>query len=50
MPVWGQELARRSIGDPDAEKATRVILDRLTDYVWQLQRPAPEARPADGKE
>jgi mono/diheme cytochrome c family protein len=43
MPVWGEELSNEKIGDPDAERAARVIIDRLSDYVWQLQRPQPEA-------
>lgn len=40
MPIWGEDLSRLEIGNPDAERATRVVLDRLADYVWQLQRPA----------
>lgn len=39
MPIWGEDFSRLEIGNPDAERATRVILDRLADYVWQLQRP-----------
>jgi mono/diheme cytochrome c family protein len=42
MPIWGEDLSRLEIGNPDAERATRVILDRLADYVWQLQRPAQD--------
>jgi mono/diheme cytochrome c family protein len=40
MPIWGEDLGRLEIGNPDAERATQVVLDRLADYVWQLQRPA----------
>jgi mono/diheme cytochrome c family protein len=39
MPIWGEDLSKLEIGNPDAERATRTILDRLADYVWQLQRP-----------
>jgi mono/diheme cytochrome c family protein len=41
MPVWGEDLGHLEIGNPDAERATRVVIDRLADYVWQLQKPAP---------
>jgi mono/diheme cytochrome c family protein len=41
MPVWGEDLGRLEIGNPDAERATRVVIDRLADYLEQLQRPAP---------
>ena len=40
MPVWGQELSRAELGDPDAERATRIVIGRLADYVWLLQRPS----------
>ncbi|HJY41682.1 MAG TPA: cytochrome c [Steroidobacteraceae bacterium] len=40
MPIWGEDFSRLELGNPDAERATRVVLDRLADYVWQLQRPA----------
>lgn len=39
MPVWGEDLNRLEIGNPDAERGTRVIIVRLADYVWLLQRP-----------
>ena len=38
MPVWGEDLSRLEIGNPDAERATRVIIGRLADYVWLLQK------------
>ena len=41
MPVWGEDLSRAHVGDPDAERATRIAIVRLADYVWQLQRPNP---------
>jgi mono/diheme cytochrome c family protein len=41
MPVWGEDLSRLEIGNPDAERATRVVIDRLADYLEQLQKPTP---------
>jgi mono/diheme cytochrome c family protein len=50
MPVWGEDFSRLGLGDPDAERSTRVIIDRLADYVWLLQKPAPEpTRPEPNK-
>ncbi len=40
MPVWGEDLSKAQLGDPDAERATRIEITRLADYVWQLQRPS----------
>lgn len=40
MPVWGEALSRTTIGDPNSERATRIVVGRLADYLWQLQRPA----------
>ena len=42
MPVWGEDLSRLEIGNPDAERATRVVIDRLADYLEQLQKPLPQ--------
>lgn len=42
MPVWGEDFSRAGLGDPDAERATRIIIERLADYVWLLQRPVPQ--------
>ena len=39
MPVWGEDLMRLEIGNPDAERSTEVIIGRLADYVAGLQRP-----------
>jgi mono/diheme cytochrome c family protein len=41
MPVWGEELSRLEIGNPDAESSTQAIVERLTDYLRTVQRPAP---------
>lgn len=41
MPVWGEDLSKAQLGDPDAERATRIAITRLADYVWQLQRAKP---------
>ena len=40
MPVWGEDLSRLEIGNPDAERAARIVIDRLADYLGQLQKPA----------
>ena len=50
MPVWGEELARTEIGNPDAERATQLMITRLLDYVQSLQRPtAQRDAPADAQ-
>lgn len=41
MPVWGEDLALGERGNPDAERSTRVVITRLADYLWQLQRVDP---------
>lgn len=41
MPVWGEDLSLLEIGNPDAERATRIVIDRLADYLGQLQKPTP---------
>lgn len=38
MPVWGEDLARLEIGNPDAERSAQIIIGRLADYVRSLQR------------
>ena len=40
MPVWGEDLGRPERGNPVAERNTRVVITRLADYLWQLQRPS----------
>lgn len=40
MPVWGEDFSRAELGDPNAEQATQVVIDRLADYVAQLQHAA----------
>lgn len=42
MPVWGEDLSRLQLGDPNAERATRIVIDRLADYVWLLQKRNPQ--------
>lgn len=39
MPVWGEDFSRLEIGNPEAESSTRIIILRLADYVWLLQKP-----------
>lgn len=38
MPVWGEDLARLEIGNPEAEQASQTLIARLADYVGSLQR------------
>jgi mono/diheme cytochrome c family protein len=38
MPVWGEDLTRLEIGNPDAERSAQIIIGRLADYVRSLQR------------
>jgi mono/diheme cytochrome c family protein len=41
MPVWGEDFSHLEIGNPEAERSTSVIIGRLADYVWLLQRAQP---------
>jgi len=45
MPIWGQDLSAADLGNPDAERGTRIVITRLADYLWQLQRPV--SKPVD---
>jgi mono/diheme cytochrome c family protein len=38
MPVWGEDLSRLEIGNPDAERSSQLIIQRLADYVSSLQK------------
>jgi mono/diheme cytochrome c family protein len=40
MPVWGEDFGRAGLGSPDAERATRILIDRIAAHVEQLQKPA----------
>jgi len=40
MPVWGEDLGRIEIGSPDAERAGRIVIEKLADYLGLLQKPA----------
>lgn len=40
MPIWGENLSRLEPGDPNAERAAQIVIERLTDYLEQLQRPS----------
>jgi mono/diheme cytochrome c family protein len=46
MPVWGEDFSRQELGNPDAERATRIVIDRLADYVWLLQKANVEQHEA----
>jgi mono/diheme cytochrome c family protein len=37
MPVWGEDLSRSELGNPDAERTARLVITRIADYLWQLQ-------------
>jgi hypothetical protein len=39
MPVWGEDFGRAELGSPDAERATRILIDRIADHLAQLQKP-----------
>jgi mono/diheme cytochrome c family protein len=41
MPIWGEDLSRVAIGEPNAQRAVDTVIVRITDYLWQLQRPNP---------
>lgn len=40
MPVWGEDFGRAELGTANAERATRILIDRITAHVEQLQKPA----------
>jgi mono/diheme cytochrome c family protein len=42
MPVWGEDLSRLEIGNPDAERASRVVIEKLADYLGLLQKPTSD--------
>jgi mono/diheme cytochrome c family protein len=42
MPVWGEDLARLEIGNPEAERASQLMITRLADYVTGLQHTNPK--------
>lgn len=41
MPIWGEDLSRVELGNPDADRAARIVIERLADYVAQLQHSSP---------
>jgi mono/diheme cytochrome c family protein len=42
MPIWGEDLSRVEIGEPNAQRAVDTVIVRIVDYLWRLQRPNPE--------
>ena len=40
MPIWGQEFSRWARDRKVPERDARMVVIRLADYVWLLQRPA----------
>lgn len=49
MPVWGEDLSRLEIGNPDAERSTQTIIVRLTDHLLGLQRLAEPSNSSPGR-
>lgn len=39
MPVWGEDFGRAAIGDPNAERGTQIMIERLATHLQQLQAP-----------
>ena len=37
MPIWGEEFTRQEIGEPQAEKGTRVVIHRIVEYLRTIQ-------------
>lgn len=42
MPVWGEDLSRIEVGDPAAEQAGRIVIEKIADYLGLLQKPSQE--------
>jgi hypothetical protein len=42
MPVWGEDMSRIEIGNPEAERTSRTVMERLAEFVGTLQRPSRE--------
>jgi mono/diheme cytochrome c family protein len=42
MPVWGEDLSRLEIGNPDAERASRAVIEKLADHLGLLQKPTSD--------
>lgn len=38
MPIWGERFMRKELGNPDAQRATTLLVKRLTEYVQSIQR------------
>jgi mono/diheme cytochrome c family protein len=37
MPVWGEELTRTQIGEPEAERGSQLIIKRIVEYLRGIQ-------------
>jgi hypothetical protein len=37
MPVWGEELLRSEVGDPEAERQTADLIHKIVDYLSTIQ-------------
>jgi len=38
MPIWGEDFAHLETGSPNTEAATRLVIERIADYLAQLQQ------------
>ena len=37
MPIWGEELLRTETGDPEAERNTAAVINKIVDYLHSIQ-------------
>jgi len=37
MPIWGEEFTRQQIGEPEAERGARVVIERIVNYLRGVQ-------------
>jgi mono/diheme cytochrome c family protein len=37
MPVWGEELTRTQMGEPEAESGSQLIIKRIVEYLRGIQ-------------
>lgn len=38
MPVWGEDFTRTEIGNPDAERGTRTVIERIAEFLSTIQK------------
>lgn len=37
MPIWGEEFTRQQIGEPEAERGARIVIERIVNYLRGIQ-------------